>query len=73
MVSLRAITFFLCKSVESIPNLLVAGQFTINRLDRHRGSGCPLTPATPPCVRSVHGGSIGYANPPRPMMEARAI
>jgi hypothetical protein len=19
--------------------------------DRHRGSGCPLTPATPPCVR----------------------
>jgi hypothetical protein len=20
-------------------------------LDRHRGSGCPLTPATPPCVR----------------------
>ena len=22
-----------------------------SRLDRHRGSGCPLTPATPPCVR----------------------
>lgn len=20
-------------------------------MDRHRGSGCPLTPATPPCVR----------------------
>jgi hypothetical protein len=23
----------------------------IRRIDRHRGSGCPLTPATPPCVR----------------------
>jgi hypothetical protein len=23
----------------------------VNALDRHRGSGCPLTPATPPCVR----------------------
>jgi hypothetical protein len=23
----------------------------VSRLDRHRGSGCPLTPATPPCVR----------------------
>src|ERR1017187_952284 len=25
--------------------------------DRHRGGGHPPTPATPPCVRSVHGGS----------------
>jgi len=23
----------------------------VRPLDRHRGSGCPLTPATPPCVR----------------------
>ncbi len=22
-----------------------------NLVDRHRGSGCPLTPATPPCIR----------------------
>jgi len=28
-----------------VPKLPVTG------LDRHRGSGCPLTPATPPCVR----------------------
>ncbi len=25
--------------------------FGIKTVDRHRGSGCPLTPATPPCVR----------------------
>ena len=24
---------------------------TRRAFDRHRGSGCPLTPATPPCVR----------------------
>jgi len=24
---------------------------TVTAFDRHRGSGCPLTPATPPCVR----------------------
>ena len=24
---------------------------SIKPFDRHRGSGCPLTPATPPCVR----------------------
>jgi hypothetical protein len=23
----------------------------VTAFDRHRGSGCPLTPATPPCVR----------------------
>jgi len=23
----------------------------IKDVDRHRGSGCPLTPATPPCIR----------------------
>src|SRR5258708_36207990 len=26
-------------------------QHPITPFDRHRGSGCPLTPATPPCVR----------------------
>jgi hypothetical protein len=36
MVSLRSNHFFLCKSVENIPNLLVAGRFTINRLERSR-------------------------------------
>src|SRR5207302_1239103 len=25
--------------------------WSLLRFDRHRGSGCPLTPATPPCVR----------------------
>src|SRR5712691_6787260 len=24
---------------------------TIGNIDRHRGGGCPPTPATPPCVR----------------------
>src|SRR5260370_19157349 len=27
------------------------GELTITCLDRHRGGGCPPTPATPPCVR----------------------
>ena len=27
------------------------GSLPLRGLDRHRGSGCPLTPATPPCVR----------------------
>ncbi len=27
------------------------GHIPIIPFDRHRGSGCPLTPATPPCVR----------------------
>src|SRR5215472_14683979 len=29
----------------SVPN------FELTVFDRHRGSGCPLTPTTPPCVR----------------------
>src|SRR6266550_7572178 len=36
--------------------------------DRHRGSGCPLTLATPPCV---HGGSRCYASSHPPNSEAR--
>ena len=39
--------------------LVTAGAFLVIHLlrflrvglDRHRGSGCPQTPATPPCVR----------------------
>jgi hypothetical protein len=32
------------------PGVLIR-TWTISAFDRHRGSGCPLTPATPPCVR----------------------
>src|SRR5271156_1818282 len=28
-----------------------AGSLPRSAFDRHRGSSCPLTPATPPCVR----------------------
>ena len=31
------------------PNL--TAPVNTSAFDRHRGSGCPLTPATPPCVR----------------------
>src|ERR1700686_3458050 len=32
-------------------NVASESQSPVIPFDRHRGSGCPLTPATPPCVR----------------------
>jgi hypothetical protein len=42
--------------------------------DRHRGSGRPLTPATPPCIR-VRTRRFEMVTPtfPRTMTEVRAI
>jgi hypothetical protein len=34
-----------------LANSSIIGLTKSSPLDRHRGSGCPLTPATPPCVR----------------------
>src|SRR6516225_8627778 len=54
------------ETLSSFPNLSQRSNKSISRcvkgsgvvnasafepFDRHRGSGCPLTPATPPCVR----------------------
>ena len=42
--------------------------------DRHRGSGCPLTPATPPCVRvRTRRFEMVYANAHPPNSGDRAI